>query len=516
MKRLFLNILTLLVLTIANAPAATYYVATTGNDANPGTQAQPFRTIARGIAVAAANGDTILLADGTYNEHHLDFGAKNLVLQSLSNNPAVCSVDCQQTGPGFVIGGGQNATTMVSGLTIKNGRVSTDQKAAGMWINNASPTITNCIFANNTNTGFTISALSVELASNPTLTGCTFQNNSSTYGTLALRGTGATITNCHFSGNAVGTGGGGIIQYGGTVTLTGCTFTNNTAAYGGAVYPRGGAMIVDRCTFTGNRATDRVGGGGGAIYAGLADMTLTNCLFINNTTAEDNRIGTITINGHSISLTSSGINTPVKIVNCTLTGNWTNQITSANISAYNARVNIVNSIIRGGDSGFAFADLYTNLDNNVSVTYTNTQRGYSGTGNITADPQFVNPAGGNYRLQSNSPCLNAGSAAAPGLPATDLDGGPRILGSAPDIGVYELWVSASGVWFVDKVLGNDTTGNGSPSAPYKTVVKAINSASNGHKLYIKQGNYSTDRPRITKSLQLFNWANTGQSRLGQP
>src|SRR5262249_27390207 len=143
-------------------------------------------------------------------------------------------------------------------------------------------------------------------------------------------------------------------------------------------------------------------------------------------------------------------------------------------------------------------------------TYCNTQQGFSGTGNITADPLFVNAAAGNYRLQATSPCINKGSAAAPSLPATDFDGAPRILGSAPDMGAYEFWSSAYGVWFVDRALGSDANA-GSPTAPFKTVVKAITIASNGHKLYIKQGNYGTDKPRIIKSLRLFNWGNAGLS-----
>jgi hypothetical protein len=60
-----------------------------------------------------------------------------------------------------------------------------------------------------------------------------------------------------------------------------------------------------------------------------------------------------------------------------------------------------------------------------------------GTGNITNDPVFIDLAGGNLRLQSSSPCINAGNNGYVGTP-TDLDGNPRIINGTVDMGAYEF------------------------------------------------------------------------------
>lgn len=68
----------------------------------------------------------------------------------------------------------------------------------------------------------------------------------------------------------------------------------------------------------------------------------------------------------------------------------------------------------------------------------------SPTGTITADPQFVNyqaSGSGDYHVKSTSPAINHG-VPLPGV-ATDLDGKPRLAGSAVDIGAYELSLSVS-------------------------------------------------------------------------
>ncbi len=65
---------------------------------------------------------------------------------------------------------------------------------------------------------------------------------------------------------------------------------------------------------------------------------------------------------------------------------------------------------------------------------------------VTADPQFVNDTGtyaGNYHLLSGSPAINAGANA--NAPALDIGGGPRPVGSAWDIGAYEVGATP-GIW----------------------------------------------------------------------
>ena len=60
----------------------------------------------------------------------------------------------------------------------------------------------------------------------------------------------------------------------------------------------------------------------------------------------------------------------------------------------------------------------------------------------TNDPCFVNAAGENYRLQSNSPCINTGTNQSWMIGAMDLDGNPRISPASGivDMGAYEyLW-----------------------------------------------------------------------------
>jgi hypothetical protein len=60
-----------------------------------------------------------------------------------------------------------------------------------------------------------------------------------------------------------------------------------------------------------------------------------------------------------------------------------------------------------------------------------------GIGNIIVEPLLVDWPHGNFHLQTNSPCVNAGNNAFV-TGAVDSDGNPRVVGDAVDIGAFEV------------------------------------------------------------------------------
>ena len=56
---------------------------------------------------------------------------------------------------------------------------------------------------------------------------------------------------------------------------------------------------------------------------------------------------------------------------------------------------------------------------------------------VTNEPLFVDPLASDFRLQSNSTCINSGNNSA-ATPDPDLGGNPRVSGGTVDIGAYEF------------------------------------------------------------------------------
>lgn len=252
----------------------------------------------------------------------------------------------------------------------------------------------------------------VYLASNAVLSGFTLTNGSAGFGNYINGGgavcvraggksPGGVISNCVFVGNfAAGAGGG---SEGGN--LFNCVFVRNFGEGGGAASD---ANLVN-CTITNNLA---------GWAAGTLDCAATNCLFAFN---------------HATNYGgASGFST---LVNCTITANSLQTgLGGSGGGSYHDVVN--NSIIYGN-----IAPNGPNISSSA-LSYCCTALAASGPGNFTNAPVFVNAIAGDFHLQFNSPCINAGRNSYIAN-VTDLDGNPRISGGTVDVGAYEFQNPAS-------------------------------------------------------------------------
>jgi hypothetical protein len=97
-------------------------------------------TIQDGIN-AAVNGDTVLVAPGTYNEN-INFNGKAIVLRS-SGGPKVTIIDGGSLGAVVTFSTGETNGSVLSGFTLQNG------SGSGVYMNFASPVVKNNTIANN-------------------------------------------------------------------------------------------------------------------------------------------------------------------------------------------------------------------------------------------------------------------------------------------------------------------------------------------------------------------------------
>jgi hypothetical protein len=245
------------------------------------------------------------------------------------------------------------------------------------------------------------------IGSNAVLSGFTLTNGHS--GGVMCQ-TGAVVTNCIIIGSA-GPSGAGVS--GGTLYNCVIAQNNDLNADGGG---GGGAFLstLYSCVLSNNSVSNQPGQGGGAYQC-----TLYNCVLYKNYAP----------NGGGAAYST--------LYNCTL---------SANVAAN-----------QGGGVYACTSDnciIYFNSAPYGSQSYLGSQY-YCNTccplpfpppdpNTVTNDPVFVNLAAGDLHLQSNSPCINSGHNAYV-FGSSDLDGNPRIVSSAVDIGAYEFQTPASAI-----------------------------------------------------------------------
>lgn len=137
-----------------------------------------------------------------------------------------------------------------------------------------------------------------------------------------------------------------------------------------------------------------------------------------------------------------------------------------------SRAVLANTIVTGSGGSSDLA-IYSGFSSRLTATQTTIRHCLIGqdtrfnsigrNGNITGDPQFVNPVNDNYRLQPGSPAIDTGDNSALSGFMTDLDGNPRVVdgdgdGTATiDIGAYEAVAVAQPMLKADYQFQNTLT-----------------------------------------------------------
>ena len=430
---LYLVMVGLFALCSTNAFGATIYVP----DQNA--------TIQGAVNLAIA-GDTVIVRDGTYLlTAALDFKGKAITVKS-ENGAGTCILDGQQQTRVVYFHTGEGNDSVLSGFTVRNGQA---DNGGGVYCDSSSPTITNCtIMANKAVNGGGIFCS----ASSPIIDNCTIIGNSASAsgigdqysygGGIFCSASSPIINNCTISGNSASAGsgwagqavsyGGGIYFDGGFPTITACTVSDNTAAsgagccWGGSSSCGGGIFFsnswpnIANCNIKNNATSAANVSWGGGIYFGTSTPSIVNSIINGNSATS----GAGMFFDSSSSLSS--------VTNCTIVRNTAN-VDGGGLYCQNSSPIIVNSILWQNSPEEI-------IGSNPTVTYSDVTGGYTGTGNIDANPLFMDIEGQDFHLKSTSPCIDVGDNAAPELPTIDKDGNARIWNGIVDMGAYEYQI----------------------------------------------------------------------------
>ncbi len=200
-------------------------------------------------------------------------------------------------------------------------------------------------------------------------------------------------------------------------------FSNGHADGGSGGYSDGGALYVgsqgvvelDHCVIAGNVAN---GSGGAAKILPNGNATFLNCLIYGN------QSGSNTVNATSSTCT---------LVNCTIVGNVGRGVQADKGGGV---VSLTNCIVWGNSNSFGWevghsppaVANYCNIGQDPGILQ-------GSTGNINADPLFVDAANGDFRLTEQSPCINTGDPSSP----LDPNGTRADMGAIPSDWVIPDW-----------------------------------------------------------------------------
>lgn len=425
---------------------ATATLAQTTIHVGPG---QTYTTIQSGID-AANNGDTVLVAPGTYDEN-INFNGKAITVTS-SGGAASTIID-GGAAPGFAVvafQSNENRTSILSNFTIRNGGPNTFNSSAGggIYISGASPSILNNIITANECNGIEVDEGAALIQGN-TISATTLAENAYCWDGVALVLEGNQSSTALFNsviGNRIesnttnGDDAAAIFIWvsNGNI-IVGNTIRNNVSAQGAVQMYSSESIIFSQNLVYGNSISGSVVGyeGTGGLYLAIPDGAPPFYGVIANNTFANNTASSKAFNRIASQVLIDGDVSKFSFVNNILYGTGSNPLLICN-GAY-VYLSPGPMLVENNDvfnpSGPAYDSSCAN--------------GAGAAGNISVDPRFDNPANNDFQLQSGSPAIDTGNNQALamltpyGIDLTsDLAGNPRVQngsgkGCIIDMGAYE-------------------------------------------------------------------------------
>lgn len=262
-------------------------------------------------------------------------------------------------------------------------------------------------------------AIQTDRSAPVTIRACAFVGNRAYRGgAISSEDTKLTVEQTIFTGNESASYG-SCLEGHGPLTFSECTVESNTGE--GCAFQWFAApdwpTLVSACVFR-----DNVGGAMSVGSNGPDAFWITSCLFVGNTSTYD--AGAIRSDCNS--------NGTMQVVNSTFVAN-SGAGEAEHLYSFDGTMVLTNCILWGEDDGMR------GNTSNYSLRYCCVAGGAAGL-QVTGDnPRFADSARGDFSLAEDSPCRDAGTPLTDllVLPETDVDGNPRLAGTAIDMGAYE-------------------------------------------------------------------------------
>ncbi|SVC19275.1 uncharacterized protein METZ01_LOCUS272129, partial [marine metagenome] len=381
----------------------------------------------QGAIDAASDGDTVLVAAGTYFEN-IDFNGKGIAVIGADSSNTI--IDGGQNDQVVGMEGLEGSAPLLKGFTIQNGYAT----GGGIAISGGPAKLHDLVIKNNSSSndggGIWATSWTGEIKNS------TIRNNSSfdRGGGIKIQGETSQplIDNVIIANNttsSTGGDGGGIYHTGSVLTLTGVIINNNTSAgEGGGIFTED-LLTIYSSVISNNSAVSNGGGIAGSHQR----------LYVFNSTISGNTAATGPGGGFS------GVGGWLMMNNVQLTSNTTGNngggLYLQTVNTVLNNVTVADNTANNGGGLYAFADYAANIDNSIffnnspqelsfsddampntiNVSYSIIEGGedaiveytgdslYWGSGNMVGDPLFTDATIGDYTLQSSSPAVNAGN-----------------------------------------------------------------------------------------------------------